>query len=176
MRDQVLWVDLLARLTGIGRSDKIADWLGNIPLLEGLPPRDRHHLARMLHKRTYDPGETVFRQGDIGSGMYLIFQGRVRIVSEDDARGEMQLALLEEAECFGELSLLDHAPRSASAIAVGKCILYGLFEGDLDQLERTRPQIATRILRNIGLSTALRLRQTNERLRELEESTSRVPL
>lgn len=176
MRDQALWVDLLARLTGKGRSDKLADWLGDIPLLEGLPRRDLQHLARMLHHRVFDPGEPVFRQGDIGSGMYFIYHGKVRIVSEDERRGEMQLAILEDAECFGELSLLDHAPRSASAIAVGKCVLYGLFEGDLDQLERTRPQVATRILRNIGLSTALRLRQTNERLREIEESSSRVPL
>lgn len=176
MRDQVLWVDLLSRLTGIGRPDKLADWLGGISLLEGLSGRDRGHLARMLHLRTFDPGEPVFRQGDIGSGMYFIFQGRIRIVSEDSQRGELQLALLEEGECFGELSLLDHAPRSASAIASGKCMLYGLFEGDLDQIERSRPHIATRILRNIGLSTALRLRQTNERLRELEESSSRVPL
>lgn len=176
MRDQVLWIDLLARLTGIGRSDKLADWLGTVALLDGLPRRDLHHLARMLHQRTFDAGEPVFRQGDIGSGMYFVYHGKVRIVSEDERHGEIQLAILEDGECFGELSLLDHAPRSASALAVGKCVLYGLFEGDLDQLERTRPHVATRILRNIGLSTALRLRQTNDRLRELEESTSRVPL
>jgi len=175
MRDQALWIDLLSRLTGQGRPDKLADWLGGIPLLEGLPRRDRKHLARMLHQREFTPGEVVFRQGDIGSGMYFLFHGRVRIVSEDDLHGEMQLAILEEGECFGELSLLDHAPRSASAVAAEHSILYGLFEGDLDQIERTRPHLATRILRNIGLSTALRLRQTNDRLRELEES-SRVPL
>lgn len=175
MRDQALWVDLLSRITGQGRPDKLADWLSGIPLLEGLPRRDRHHLARMLHRREYSSGEPVFRQGDIGSGMYFLFKGRVRIVNEDETRGEMQLAVLEEGECFGELSLLDHSPRSASAVAAERCILYGLFEGDLDQIERARPHLATRILRNIGLSTALRLRQTNDRLRELEES-SRVPL
>jgi len=175
MSDHALWSDLLARLTGLGRPDHLADWLAKIPLLEGLARRHRKHLSRMLHRRVYDPGEPVFRQGDIGSGMYLIYQGRVRIVSEVESRGEIQLAVLQQGECFGELSLLDHAPRSASALASEKTILYGLFEGDLDQLERTRPLVATRILRNIGLSTALRLRQTNDRLRELEENP-RIPL
>lgn len=175
MRDNAMWSDLLARLTGSGKPDQLSDWLSRVPLLDGLPRRHRRHLARMLHKRVYDPGEQIFRQGDIGSGMYFLFQGAVRIVSEDDARGEIQLAVLEEGECFGELSLLDHAPRSASAVARERTTLYGLFEGDLDQLERTRPRVAIRILRNLGLSAALRLRQTNDRLRDLEE-TSRVPL
>jgi len=175
MRDHPLWVDFLFRLTGMGKPDHLADWLGRIPLLEGLPRRHRRHLGRMLHRRSYDALEPVFRQGDIGSGMYFVFQGQVRIVSEEDNRGEIQLAVLEEGECFGELSLLDHAPRSASAMAAEPTVLYGLFEGDLDQLERTRPQVAIRILRNIGLSTALRLRQTNDRLRELEESP-RIPV
>ncbi|MCB9496424.1 MAG: cyclic nucleotide-binding domain-containing protein [Fibrobacteria bacterium] len=175
MNDHALWSDLLSRLTGIGRPDHLADWLGRVPLLEGVLRRHRHHLARLLHKRSYDPGEPVFRQGDIGSGMYFVYSGRVRIVSEDNKRGEIQLAMIGPGECFGELSLLDHAPRSASAVAFEKTVLYGLFEGDLDQIERTRPQVATRLLRNIGLSTALRLRQTNERLRELEENP-RLPL
>lgn len=175
MRDQALWVDLLSRLTGLGKPDQLTDWLASIPLLEGLARRHRKHLARLLHRRVYDPGEPIFHQGDIGSGMYFLFQGKVRIVSEDDVRGEVQLAVLEEGECFGELSLLDHGPRSATAVAAERTVLYGLFEGDLDQLERTRPQVATRLLRNIGLSTALRLRQTNDRLRELEDN-SRVPL
>lgn len=175
MRDNAMWSDLLARLTGQGRPDQLSDWLSRVPLLEGLARRHRRHLARMLHKRVYDPGEPIFRQGDIGSGMYFLFKGAVRIVSEDDVRGEIQLAVLEEGECFGELSLLDHAPRSASAVARERTVLYGLFEGDLDQLERTRPRVAIRILRNLGLSAALRLRQTNDRLRELEDN-SRVPL
>lgn len=107
--------------------------------------------------------------------MYLIQSGRVRILAEDQLRSETQLAILESGQVFGEMALFDHSPRSASAVAQGRCVLFGLFEGDLDQLERTRPQAAARLMRNVGLSIALRLRQTNDRLRDIEEGSSRGP-
>lgn len=169
-----IWSDLVARLH-VGRPDQLVDWLVNVPLFEGMHKRHLRHLARVMHRRAFDPGELIFRQGDIGSGMYLIQSGRVRIVAEDPVRGEIQLAILEPNHAFGEMALFDHAPRSATAVSHGESVLYGLFEGDLDQLERTRPQAAARLLRNIGLSIALRLRQTNERLHEMEEGSPRGP-
>lgn len=169
-----LWSDLVHRLH-IGRPDKLVDWLAGVSLFDGMHRRHLRHLSRVVHRRCFDPGEAIFRQGDIGSGMYLIQSGRVRIVAEDSVRGETQLAILETGQVFGEMSLFDHSPRSASAVAHGECVLYGLFEGDLDQLERTRPQAAARLLRNLGLSLALRLRQTNERLHEVEEGSARGP-
>jgi CRP-like cAMP-binding protein len=73
------------------------------------------------------------------------------------------------------MALFDHGPRSASALAQEDSVLYGLFDGDLDQLERTRPQAAARLLRNLALAVSLRLRHTNERLREIEEGSTRGP-
>lgn len=174
MRGHPLWSDLVSRLR-IGRPDQLVGWLSHIALFEGLRTRQLRHLARMLHRREFESGQSIFRQGDIGSGMYLIQSGRVRILAEDPLRGETQLAILEPGQIFGEVSLFDHSPRSASAVAQGASVLYGLFEGDLDQLERTRPQATARLMRNIGLSLALRLRQTNERLHEIEEGSSRGP-
>lgn len=174
MREHPLWSDFVSRLR-VGRPDRLVDWLVHVALFEGMQKRHLRHLARVLHRRTFESGEPIFRQGDIGSGMYLIQSGRVRIVAEDPVRGEIQLVILEAGHAFGEMALFDHSPRSATAIAHGECVLYGLFEGDLDQLERTRPQAAARLLRNLGLSIALRLRQTNERLHEMEEGSARGP-
>lgn len=175
MRDvHPLWSDLVHHLH-IGKPDLLVEWLSGVALFEGMHRRHLRHLARGLHRRTFESGEAIFRQGDIGSGMYLVQRGRVRIVAEDAVRGETQLVILESGQVFGEMSLFDHSPRSASAVAQGECVLYGLFEGDLDQLERTRPQAAARLLRNLGLSLALRLRQTNERLHEMEEGSARGP-
>ena len=174
MREHPLWSDLVSRLHA-SRPDKLVDWLARVALFEGMHKRHLRHLSRVLHRRVFEPGEPIFRQADIGSGMYLILSGRVRIVAEDPVRGEIQLVILEAEQGFGEMSLFDHSPRSATAIAHEECVLYGLFEGDLDQLERTRPQAAARLLRNLGLSLALRLRQTNERLHEMEEGSARGP-
>jgi CRP/FNR family transcriptional regulator, cyclic AMP receptor protein len=174
MRGHPLWSDLIARLR-TGRPDQLVAWLATIPLFEGMRKRQLGHLSRMLHRREFESGQSIFRQGDIGSGMYLIQSGRVRILAEDLLRGETQLAILEPGQVFGEMALFDHSPRSATAVAQGPSVLYGLFEGDLDQLERTRPQATARLMRNIGLSLALRLRQTNDRLHEMEEGSSRGP-
>ena len=174
MKVNLLWSDLVARLH-VGRPDQLVDWLVGVALFEGLQKPHLRHLARVMHRRAFEPDEPIFRQGDIGSGMYLIHSGRVRIVAEDPVRGEVQLAILESGHAFGEMALFDHAPRSATAVAHGEAVLYGLFEADLDQLERTRPQAAARLLRNLGLSIALRLRQTNERLQEMEEGSPRGP-
>ncbi|MEK7391026.1 MAG: cyclic nucleotide-binding domain-containing protein [Fibrobacterota bacterium] len=174
MRAHPLWTDFVS-LLHVGRPDQMVDWLSRVAMFDGMHKRHLRHLARVLHRRAFEPGEAIFRQGDIGSGMYLIQSGRVRIVAEDPVRGEIQLVILEAGQAFGEMALFDHSPRSATAVAHGDCVLYGLFEGDLDQLERTRPQAAARLLRNLGLSIALRLRQTNERLHEMEEGSARGP-
>jgi len=174
LREHPLWSDLVSRIRAKG-PDRIVDWLLKVPMLEGLHRRHLTHLGRLLHRRSYESGEVVFRQGDVGSGMYIVQSGRVRIVAEDPARGEIQLSLLEPGQCFGEMALFDHGPRSATAIAHTDSVLYGLFDGDLDQLERTRPLAAARLLRNLGLAVSLRLRQTNDRLRDVEEGSARGP-
>lgn len=173
MLDHPIWSDLLSRLRA-GREDRVVQWLHRLPLLEGIHRRHLRQISRVIHRRVYSDGEVVFRQFEVGSGMYLIQSGKVRIVAEDPIRGEVQLAILESGQAFGEMALFDHSPRSASAVAIGDCVLYGLFEGDLDQLERTRPQAAARLLRNLGLSMALRLRHTNDRLHEMEEGSGRT--
>ena len=174
LREHPLWSDLVSRLRAAG-PDRLVDWLLKVPMLEGLHRRQLRHLARLLHRRTYEPGEAVFREGDVGSGMYIVHSGRVRIVSDDPVRGEVQLSILEPGQCFGEMALFDHGTRSATALAQGDCVLYGLFDGDLDQLEKSRPLVAARLVRNLGLAVSLRLRQTNDRLREVEEGSARGP-
>jgi len=173
-RSHPIWTDLVSLLR-VGRPDRMSEWLRQVPLLEGTHRRHLAHLVRILHRRSYESGEVVFRQGDVGSGMYIVHSGRIRIVAEDPVRGEIQLSILEPGQCFGEMSLFDHGPRSASALAHEDSVLYGLFEGDLDQLERTRPQAAARLLHNLALSVSLRLRHTNERLRDIEEGSARGP-
>ncbi len=69
------------------------------------------------YERTLEAGETLFREGDAGDEMYLIKSGKIRIVKEMDKGEEKNLAVLEAGAFFGEMSVLDKRPRSASAIA-----------------------------------------------------------
>jgi len=69
-------------------------------------------------RRHYSNGETIFKQGDDASEMYVVYEGKVSIYRTQDGR-ETELAVLGPDEFFGEMALFDSRPRSASAKAVG---------------------------------------------------------
>lgn len=71
-------------------------------------------LSRFL--RAYDPLQTIFREGDPGDVMYVVEDGAVTIRKED-TKDPIQLTTLGKGEFFGEVALVDHSPRTASAIA-----------------------------------------------------------
>ena len=166
-----LWANLFHRLDSDEKSLHV--WLEEHPLLKGIGGRDVKHVAALLHRREYDTAEFIFRQGDVGSGFFLVRRGEVRIRMEDARRGSVELSVLKKGSIVGETSIFDSAaPRPVTAVAMVPSVLYGFFEGDLDVLQSTRPALAASLLRNIGAMLALRLKVTNERLQELELNDS----
>jgi CRP-like cAMP-binding protein len=168
--DSPLWANLFHRLQSDEKS--LPGWLSTHPLLSGIAGREMRFFSGLLHRREYREGEYVFRQGDVGSGFFLVRSGTIHLHMEDPLHGEVPLATLSEGSIVGELSIFDNSPRPASAVACSATVLYGLFEGDLDRLQATRPTLASMILRNLGTLLALRVNETNERLRQLESSLS----
>ena len=80
----------------------------------------------MLRQRRYRAGETIFHEGDPGDAMHVIASGRAKISIESLEGDEAILVTLGPGEVFGELVLLDGAPRSAAAIAVEPTVTYTL--------------------------------------------------
>ena len=74
-------------------------------------------LASLSQEKNFAPGEQIFRDGDPGDAMYVILQGRVMISKFIPGAGEEALAFLERGDYFGEMALIDQAPRSAQARA-----------------------------------------------------------
>jgi hypothetical protein len=99
-------------------------------------------IAALLTERWAEPGERIIEKGDFGDCLYLIESGRLRVHD-----GERLLAHLERHQFFGELSLLDAEPRSASVIAVERSHLYRLDQSDFYALVSERPEIAHAINR-----------------------------
>jgi len=75
-------------------------------------------VARLLRKRRFRRGETIFHQGDPGDALHIVSSGAVKIVLPSTDGGEAIIATLRVGDFFGELALLDGAPRSATAIAL----------------------------------------------------------
>ncbi len=137
------------------------DLLAGVPLFEGLSDSDRAELGERLREESFAVGECVFKKGDPGSSMYLILSGAVQIylpAAKDTPR--VVLNDLRTGEYFGELSLFDSKPRSASVDAVVKTIL----------LKLTREDFTGHLVTSKGASLVIlgemaeRLRKTNAML------------
>lgn len=92
--------------------------LARVPLFDALPEPELLALARSARLRKFRRGEVIFHQGDPGDALFIVSQGRVKISLPSDAGDEAILATLRAGDFFGELALLDGAPRSASATAL----------------------------------------------------------
>jgi CRP-like cAMP-binding protein len=119
--------------------------LRTVPLFEGLQPKQLKSLAKWTHTRTYQPGQVIVRQGDLGLGLYIIQSGRVR-VTLDTPSGPRELRIMGSGESFGELSLLDNNPRSATVTAIEPTTAVLLDKGQFLAELRTYPEIALAIL------------------------------
>lgn len=118
-------------------------------------------------------GETpVFKEGDPGEAFYLVEQGAVRI-SRMTPLGEEALTVLREGGFFGEMCLLDDAPRSADAKAhEGPAKLIEFRITDLKELMEKDQALANKMLWTLSRTLAARLRDTNERFQSLFLMTS----
>lgn len=101
-------------------------------------------------------GESIFRESEPGTEMYIIQEGQVEILKESDAQ-ERRLAVLEEGDFFGEMAILEDMPRTAGARALTPCALLRIDRSTFNQLIRHNPEISVRMLRKL----CHRLRETN---------------
>lgn len=96
----------------------ITDALVAIPFFAGLGPAALERLAASMRTRRFRRGEVIFHVGDPGDALFVIITGEVKISLPSETGDEAILATLRPGEFFGELALLDGAPRSASASAM----------------------------------------------------------
>jgi CRP-like cAMP-binding protein len=106
-------------------------------------------------------GESVFREGELGTEMYIVHEGRIEI-SKEVAGQPKQLAVMEKGDFFGEMAILEDLPRAASARALTDSKLLMINGSTFDQMLRTNPEIAVRMMRKLSR----RLRETDRMLRE----------
>jgi CRP/FNR family transcriptional regulator, cyclic AMP receptor protein len=133
-----------------------ASLIRHMPLFESLAEDEVGALASRLEERDVESGTAVFKAGDEGSTLFLIQDGVVEI-STGEGKQKTVLASLYAGQFFGELSLLDGAPRAATATAMKSCKLQALDRDDFLAFLTSKPEAATKILAEM----AERLRQTN---------------
>ncbi|PZS05524.1 MAG: transcriptional regulator [Chloroflexi bacterium] len=91
--------------------------LKTVPLFQGLRSRNLKSLARGTTARTYQPDQVIVSEGQVGYGLYIIQSGQVK-VTQEGSTGSREIRRMGPGETFGEMSLLDDQPRSATVTAV----------------------------------------------------------
>ncbi|MDY6836138.1 MAG: Crp/Fnr family transcriptional regulator [Chloroflexota bacterium] len=128
--------------------------LAQVPLFASANGEDLAELACRMSQRTYRRGEGIFRQGDPGSTLFIIQSGQVKISASSAEGEEAVFAILSEKDFFGELSLFDGKPRSASAVALTVTRTLLLCRADFVEVISKCPELAMNVLS--ALSTRLR--------------------
>jgi CRP/FNR family transcriptional regulator, cyclic AMP receptor protein len=131
-------------------TQRIVSVLRTIPLFQVLGEEGVLATVREGPTRRYAPGQIICYQGDPGDRLYVVVEGLVKVVLTSERGDEIVLRTLGSAEIFGELALLDGAPRSASVVAVEPTYAFMLLRTQFLALMRRHPGLADEFLRMLG--------------------------
>ncbi len=136
-------------------------------VFKDLPASELAALRQVTQEKTYAPNQAIFKEGDPGDGMYIVKSGLVHISAAGSGGDLRVLSKLGPGELFGEMAVIDHDPRSASATAAEETTVYFVARNDfLEMLTRT-PRLSMGLVREISK----RLRDFNHQyIREVLES------
>lgn len=125
-------------------------------VFKDLTPREINQVQPITHLRSYNTSEAIFKQGEVGVGMYIITKGSVDIIHDDN-----RITTLKEDDFFGELALVEErGVRTATAVAKEDTQLIGFFKPDLIQIMNQTPEIGVKILFRVAQVVGTRLHET----------------
>ncbi|HEU0128874.1 MAG TPA: cyclic nucleotide-binding domain-containing protein, partial [Pseudonocardiaceae bacterium] len=119
-----------------------AQVLRQAPLFTGLDDEAAQALSAAMVEHRLRRGEVLFHEGDAGDALYVVTDGKVKLGRTSADGRENLLAVLGPGQMFGELSLFDPGPRSATVTAVTDCTLQSLSNDELGRWLDGRPEVA----------------------------------
>ncbi|TXK84712.1 Crp/Fnr family transcriptional regulator [Paenibacillus sp. N3.4] len=139
------------------------EYVKKAPLFAQLSELQLNEIAKVCSKRSYKGGTILFAEKEIGSVFYMVISGSVKIFTTNTANEEKILSICKSGESFGELSLIDGKPRSASAQTLEDSVLITLTAQNFMELLRTHFDISLGIMKELSN----RLRDTNQQVFDL---------
>ena len=146
-------------------------FLKEVPFFSEMTVAQLRALAGIAEELNFNDDDIIFREGEPGDTLYVVVSGRVGIEHEaESGTGSVaRLATLESRQYFGEMSIFDQAPHSATAIAVGRTLLLSIRREPLLTLVEGDPTLALDLIRVLSQ----RLREANEQLARKTKVTPR---
>ena len=142
--------------------NRIKIFLQRVPFFRNIPRREYGRLFQSLAKRHYEAGDILFKEGDVGRALFILEWGQIEISRRNAAGAPQRIAVLDSGDYFGEISLMDDQPRTASATAITPCRVYLLYRTELDALLQEAPHAGAAIMAHLAEVLASRLRSVLE--------------
>jgi len=137
--------------------------LKQMGLFRDLDSLELIQVSKLVKHRKYEKDEVVLKEGDHGASLFVVKSGQFRAyVGQEES--EKDLAVFKSADSFGELALIDHAPRSATVRAMTRGDLLEFDAAALESLMNHSLDLKLKLLSNLVRDLAAKLRRTNDRL------------
>lgn len=149
-----------------------SELLNKIPIFEVLNDEEKTELAGHFVLRRYMKNTVIINEGDEASSLYIILSGSVKVFLNDETGKEVVLTIQDSGEYFGEVSLLDNEPRSASVMTLEDCQFAVLSQQEFIHAISKTPELSLSIIR--GLTLRMRALSENVRSLALSDVYSRV--
>lgn len=133
------------------------------PLLVKLAPEQLERISRAGEVESYNPNEPIVVEGSLGDALFLVLSGEVAV-----HRGAQTFATLEAGDFFGEMSLVEPAPRSATVTSMSATFLFRLPHDALRSLITEDPHAASVLLVQVVKTLSDRLRRANQMLSSVD--------
>ncbi len=142
--------------------------LKEVPFFRNIPVAELEAMARVCEEKIHKKDSRIFKTGDPGGALYIIVDGQVKIEQEKRS-GSTTLATLGNDSYFGEMSLFDNSPRSASAIAMRETVILELNRAPIMSLTMQNPDMALELINMLSQ----RIRETSDKLADTVKSRPR---
>ena len=136
----------------------LASRLREIGLFGGLSDEILRELADRLEPLEFQPGSPAFREGESGRDMFVLLDGEMEVLKHSKRNLEARVAILGPGDWFGEMSILDVMPRSATVRAVAPARVLRLTAHELDALYRRDLKAYSLLILNVAREMSRRLR------------------
>jgi CRP/FNR family transcriptional regulator, cyclic AMP receptor protein len=125
------------------------DFLRSVPIFSDIQSdTDLQQLGAGLEQLSFPVGHTIVQQGEVGQQIYILVTGKVKVHSAD-----LLLAELESGACFGEMSVFDAQPRSASVTTLEETTCLVLSREQIQRIIQRNPSVAIALLRVLATRT-----------------------
>jgi CRP-like cAMP-binding protein len=137
--------------------------LSAVPLFANIPQGELEKLAAFARQESYAKNAEIMAEGDRSSGLYILLSGKVKVVLRSEEGKEIILAILNPTEFFGEMALLDEAPRSADIVAMAPTTVLVIAKQEFKSWLQRQPEMAFVIIKTL----AQRLREADRKIGDL---------